>query len=289
MTTLQLAQRALSFTALAQDPASVPADQAAVVVGAMNAGMSKYYLNAPSGRKTTPVTYFLKPPRNYQSISLTQGSSAFSGVNDLQDDDIGDTLYVSGRKCPLAIGSNMREPWPGQTGVYPGVIYDDAVPMYSPIRRIEGSVIFNEQHRLDYISEVPIVEDEVVIPKTSNTPQFYSIENLGDVVGGAVRGLIRIYPFPTQPSTLRFSASLEPQQFTILSMSSAFSLYVNNLDVEAFVVPLIAAELAQTTVWNPSIDRASALLKGKETEAYLRTYHEPSGPNMSRVLTPSGY
>lgn len=289
MTTLQLGQRALSFTTLPQDPASAPADLAAIVVGAINAGMSKYYLNAPSGRKVTPVTSFIKPPRTYASVSLVQGSYSFTGINDIQSDDIGDTLVVGDRNCPLAIGLKLREPWPGQTGTFNAVLYDDVVPMYAPIRRIEGAVIFDESHRLTYLPELPISEDEVVIPRRSNIPQYYTIEHLGDVVGGAVRALIRIFPFPTQPATIRFSASLEPQQFTIMSLTSPSELYVNNLDVEAFIVPLIAAELAHTSVWNPNIDRATTLARGKETESYLRTYHEPTGSNISKVITPAGY
>lgn len=289
MTSLQLAQRALSFTSLQQDPASVPADVAAVLVGAMNAGMSKYYLNAPSGRKTTPITAYVKPPRTFSSIGLTQGSYGFTGITGLQADDIGDTLRVGGRSCPLAIGENLREPWPGQTGTYDGVLYDDAIPMYAPIRRIEGAVIFDEKYRLSYLPEIPIEEDEVVIPRRSNTPQYYTIEHLGDAVGGAVRALVRIYPFPSQPATIRFAASLEPQQFSVYSISFPISLFINNMDVEAFVVPLIAAELAQTSIWAPAIDRVAAVTKGKETEAYLRTYHEPTGSNISRVITPAGY
>ncbi|NBW99968.1 hypothetical protein EBR03_10400, partial [bacterium] len=209
--------------------------------------------------------------------------------NDIQSDDIGDTLAVGGRKCPLGLGQRTREPWPGQTGQYDAVLYDDAVPLLSPIRRIEGSVIFDENHRLTYLPELPIAEDEVVVPARSNIPNFYTIENLGDVVGGAVRALLRVFPFPTQPATIRFSASLEPQQFSILSLTIPSEIYVNNVDIEAFIVPLISSELAQTSVWNPNIDRGLAMTKGKETEAYLRTFHEPSGPNISRVMTPAGY
>lgn len=289
MTTLQLAQRALSSTILPQDPTSIPADMAAVLVGAMNAGMSRYHLNSPSGRKVTPVTSYIKPPRSYSSISLTQGSYSFTGISDLQSDDIGDTLRIGDRNCPLAIGLKLRDPWPGQSGVYGGVLYDDVIPVYSPIRRIEGAVIYDERYRLSYLSELPLEEDEVVIPRRSNVPQYYTIEHLGDVVGGAVRALVRIYPFPTQPATIRFSASLEPQQFSITSISTPISLYVDNMDLEAFIVPLIVAELAQTQIWNQAIDKGMAISKGKEIESYLRTYHEPTGSNISKVMTPAGY
>lgn len=289
MTTFQLAQRVLSSTPLPQDPSTIPADLASVIVGAMNAGMARYHLNAPSGRKVTPVTAYIKPPRNYSSISLTQGSYDFTGINDLSPDDIGDTLRVGNRSCPLGIGSKLREPWVEQTGTYQAVLFDDVVPVYSPIRRIEGSVIYDERYRLSYLSSPPLEEDEVLIPRRSNVPQYYSIEHLGDTIGGPARAFVRVYPFPNEPATIRFSASLEPQQFSLQSISTPADVYAGTFDLEAFVIPLILSELAQTVAWNPSLDRALAIARGKEVEGYLRTYHEPTGSNISKVLTPAGY
>jgi hypothetical protein len=289
MTTLQLAQRVLSSTALPQDPTSITADLASVVVGAMNSGVSRYHLNAPSGRKVTPVTAYIKPPRSYSSVSLTQGSYDFTGIPDLAPDDLGDTLRIGDRSHPLALGSKLRDPWAGQTGIYNAVLFDDVVPIYAPVRRIEGSVIYDERYRLSYLSSLPLEEDEVLIPRRSNIPQYYTIEHLGDVVGGPVRAFVRVYPFPTQPATIRFSASLEPQQFSIQSISTPSDVYIGGFDIEAFVIPLILAELAQTQVWSPALDRGMAITKGKEIEAYLRTYHEPTGSNISKVLTPAGY
>ena len=288
MTSLQLAQRALSFTKLPTDPATISANEAATIVGAINAGMSRYYISAPSGRKTTPVTAFIKPPQPV-NIGLTRGSYEVTGLNLGTDDRMGDTIDVADRKIRLAIGTKLREPWPLETGTYSGTLYDDAVPLYTPVRRIEGYVIYDERYRLPFLADTPVREDEVVVPRRSGSPAFFSIESLGDAGGGTARALVRLYPAPSQASTIRFSASIEAQTFTISDLSNAVAVYARPMDVEAFVVPLISSELALTQYWQDGVSRELAIAKGKETEAFLRTYHEPTGPSMSRAITPIGF
>ena len=288
MTSLQLAQRALSFTKLPTDPANISANEAATIVGAINAGMSRYYISAPSGRKTTTVTAYIKAPEPV-NIGLTKGSYDTTGLNYGVEDRMGDTILVADRKIRLAIGTKLREPWPLETGTYAGTLYDDAVPLYAPVRRIEGYVIYDERYRLPFLADSPVREDEIVVPRRSGSPAFFSIESLGDAVGGSARALVRLYPAPSQASTIRFSASIEAQTFTIANLSDPVAVYSSPMDIEAFIVPLIASELALTQYWQDGVSRELAIGKGKETEAFLRTYHEPTGPSMSRALTPIGF
>jgi hypothetical protein len=287
MTSLQLAQRALSFTKLPSDPANISASEAATIVGAINAGMARFYVSAPSGRKTTPISSYLRGSQSV-SVGLTQGSYSVTGLTLASDTDrLGDTILVGEYKCRLAIGSSLREPWAQATGTYSGILFDDAIPLFAPIRRIEGSVIYDELYRLPFIAETPVRMDELTLPR--NIPAFFSIESLGDAIGGAARAIVRLYPPPTKPSTIRFSASIEAQSFSISNLSNPISVYPSNMDIEAFIIPIIASELALTQYWQDSIPRELAIAKGKETEGFLRTYHEPTGPSMSRAITPVGF
>ena len=269
MTSLQLAQRALSFTKLPSDPANISASEAATIVGAINAGMARFYVSAPSGRKTTPISSFLRGSQSV-SVGLTQGSYSVTGLTLASDTDrLGDTILVGEYKCRLAIGSSLREPWAQATGTYSGILFDD------------------ELYRLPFIAETPVRMDELTLPR--NIPAFFSIESLGDAIGGAARAIVRLYPPPTKPSTIRFSASIEAQSFSISNLSNPILVYPSNMDIEAFIIPIIASELALTQYWQDSIPRELAIAKGKETEGFLRTYHEPTGPSMSRAITPVGF
>lgn len=287
MTSLQLAQRALSFTKLPTDPASIPAGVAATVAGAINAGLARYYISAPVGRRTTPVSFFLEAPQTI-SINLVLGSFSTSGLT-LTGDRTGDTIEVLGKRLRLAIGANLRDPWTAATGTYEGTLYDDAIALYAPIRRIEGHIIYDEARRLPFLADTPLTQDEAILPGATSQPAFYSIENLGDAVGSSAKAIVRLYPPPIQAASIRFAASIEAQALTIQQLSEPIHIYATDMDIEAFIVPLISSELALTQFWQDGASREMAIAKGRETENFLRTYHEPTGPSMSRVITPVGF
>lgn len=289
MTSLQLAQRIISFTNLSNDPISIPADQAATLIGAINAGFAKYYFSAPAGRKTTPVTSFQLAPINV-SVGLTQGSRTVTGLTLASDTDrIGDTLEAGGRKCPLGIGSTLRDPWSLPTATYTAVLYDDAVPLWSPIRRIEGSVIWDEDHRLAFISEAPIRQDSLTFYRQSGLPAYFTIEYLGDTIGGGARALVRIVPLPSQAASIRFSASLEPQQLVMADLQTPIGIYMPSSDIEAFLVPVVVGELATTSLLKADLDKNLIVKKALESLAFLKTYHEPMSGATNRIITPLGF
>jgi hypothetical protein len=267
------------------DPTSLPADRANTLVGVINSAITRYYVHAPGNRKSSPVTQYLQAPISV-SVTLTQGSTAISGFS--TTDRIGDTLLIGDRKCVLGIGNSLREPWPLTSGTYGATLYDDAVPIYTPLRTIQGSVIYNEDTRLRFLGESPIRSDNLYLPRRTGHPEFYSVESLGDAVGSGLRAFLRIFPAPAEASTIRFLATLEPQVLTISSLQVPVSMYLPDSDIEAFVVPFIASELATGVLWPDKIAREPAITKGKETEQLLRLYHEPTGGSV-RVITPAGF
>jgi hypothetical protein len=289
MTSLQLAQRVISFTNLPSDPISIPADLAATLIGAINAGFAKYYFSAPSGRKTTPVTSFQLAPVSV-SVGLTQGSRNVTGLTLSSDTDrIGDTLEVGDRKSPLGIGSTLRDPWSLATGTYTGLLYDDAIPLWAPIRRIEGSVIWDEDHRLTFLSEAPLRQDTLTYYRQSGLPAYYTAEYLGDTIGGGARALVRVIPLPTKASSIRFAASLEPQQLVLTDLQIPIGIYTPSSDIEAFLVPLIVGELATTSLLKPELDKNLIVKKASESLAFLKSYHEPISGAMNKMMTPVGF
>lgn len=289
MTSLQLAQRVISFTNLPNDPISIPADQAATLIGAINAGFAKYYFSAPSGRKTTPVTSFQLAPVSV-SVGLTQGSRTVTGLTlDNDIDRIGDTMEVGGRKCPLGIGSSLRDPWSLASGTYTGLLYDDAIPLWAPIRRIEGSIIWDEDHRLTYLSEAPVRQDTLTYYRQSGLPAYYTIEYLGDTIGGGARALVRVIPLPTKASSIRFSASLEPQQLALGDLQLPIGIYMPSSDIEAFLIPIIVGELAMTPLLRAEMDKNLVVKKASESLAFLKSYHEPISGSMNKTMTPVGF
>jgi len=285
MNSMQLAQRAMGIIGMVGDPTSLPADRANTLVGVINSAITRYYVHAPGNRKSSPVTQYLQAPISV-SVTLTQGSTAISGFS--TTDRIGDTLLIGDRKCVLGIGNSLREPWPLASGTYGATLYDDAIPIYTPLRTIQGSVIYNEDTRLRFLGESPIRSDNLYLPRRTGHPEFYSVESLGDAVGSGLRAFLRIFPAPAEASTIRFLATLEPQVLTISSLQVPVSMYLPDSDIEAFVVPFIASELATGVLWPDKIAREPAITKGKETEQLLRLYHEPTGGSV-RVITPAGF
>jgi len=288
MTSMQLAQRAMGIVRLPGDPASLAADVALSVVGAINSAISRYYINSPGHRKTTPITSLVQAPQSV-TVSLTNGSRTITGGTPTYDSRVGDTLLIGSRKYVLGPQGTLREPWHLTSGSYTGTLYDDAVAIFSPIRTVAGSVIYNEERRLVFISETPIAEDQLQnIPRTTGSPQYYSVENLGDVIGSGLRAFLRIIPFPTEASTIRFLGSIEPQTLTLANLQTPVTMYMPDSDIETFIIPFISAELATTSFWPEGADRQLAYKRGDDTEQLLRLYHEPTG-GVGRVLTPAGY
>lgn len=286
MNTMQLAQRAMGIIGMGGDPASIPADKANTLVGVINSAITRYYVYAPGSRKTTPVTSYLAGPTNV-SLTLTQGQSGFTGFSPAAE-RVGDTVLIGTRRCVLGFGPNFREPWPLASGTYTGVLYDDVVPISSPLRTIQGSVIFNEYARLRYVGETPLTSDIVFASRKTGNPEFYSVENLGDSVGSSVRALLRIFPVPAEATTIRFTATIEPQVITLSNLQTPITMFLPDSDIEAFIVPFMAAEMATGILWPEKLTRDPAILRGKETEQLLRMYHEPTGGSAS-VLTPAGF
>lgn len=288
MTSMQLAQRAMGIVGLPGDPASLQADIALALVGALNSAVARYYINSPGHRKTTPITSLVQAPQSI-TVSLTNGSRAITGGSPAYDSRVGDTLLIGSRKYVLGPQGTLREPWHLASGSYTGTLYDDAVAIFSPIRTVAGAVVYNEERRLMFISETPIAEDQLQnIPRQTGSPQYYSVENLGDVVGSGLRAFLRIIPFPTEASTIRFLGAIEPQTLTLANLQTPVTMYMPDSDIETFIIPFVAAELSTTSLWPEGASRELAFRRGEDTQQLLRLYHEPTG-GVGRVLTPAGY
>ena len=175
------------------------------------------------------------------------------------------------------------------TGTYTGTLFDDAIPLWSPIRRIEGSVIWDEDHRLQFISEAPIRQDVLTYYRQSGLPAYYTIEHLGDTIGGGARALVRVIPLPTKAASIRFSASLEPQQLSMADLQIPIAIYTSGTDIEAFLVPIIVGEICSAGLLSERIDAKLALQKAAETIANLKAYHEPISGAQNKILSPVGW
>lgn len=287
MTSMQLAQQVLSYSTLPQDPASIPADSAATIVNCINTGFARYFINAPSSRKTTFVSSYVMAPTNF-TANFVSGSSSFSGSGLSGSSRIGDTIHIGGKKRVLASGENLREPWDMSSGQFSGTLYDDAVALADPIRRVEGSIIWNETRRLEFLSEAPIVEDQVKLVNFTGEPKYFTIENLGDTVGGAARALLRIYPLPSTAGTIRFTAQINPQRLSIFDLQSPVFVYINETDIDAFVMPFIIEELALTKYWPERGDKNLASKSSDKAESALRAFQESTGGG-SRIMTPANF
>lgn len=287
MTSMQLAQQVLAYSTLPQDPASIPADAAATIVNCINTGFSRYFVHAPSSRKTTFVSSYVQAPSSL-TATFAAGSSAFTGSGLSGSTRIGDTLYVGSKKRPLAVGETLREPWDLASGSWTGTLYDDAVALADPIRRVEGSIIWNETRRLEYLSEAPIVEDQVKLINFSGEPQYFTIENLGDTVGGAARALLRIFPLPSISGTIRFTGQINPQRLTLFDLQSPVQIYIHETDLDAFAMPFIIEELALTKYWPEKGDKTLASRAADRAEGLLKSFQESTGGG-SRVMTPANF
>lgn len=287
MTSMHLAQHVLSYTNLPQDPASIPADVANTIVNCINSGFSRYFIHAPSSRKTTFVSSYVQAPIGI-TATFTNGSSSFSGSGLTGTSRIGDTLAIAGEKRVLAVGESLREPWDLGSGQYSGTLYDDATILADPIRRVEGSIVWNEARRLKYIAEAPIVEDQIKLINFTGEPEFFTIENLGDTIGGSARALLRIYPLPSKAGTIRFTGQVNPQRLSIFDLQSPVLIYINETDLDAFAMPFIIEELALTKYWPEKGDKNLASKSADKAEALLKGFQESTGGG-SRVMTPHNF
>jgi len=286
MNSMQLAQRVMSLVGIPGEPSTLAAGAASAIVGVINSSIAQYYVHVPAWRKATTITSLLLAPTPV-TLNLTSGARAFTGFSPTSE-NIGDTILIGDRKCVLGVGANLREPWPYATGAQSGMHYDDAVPIFAPFRTIAGDVILDEYVRLRYISQTPVTADHLsFLPRKTGAPDFYSIETLGDAVGG-MRAILRVIPAPAKQMTIRFQAILEPQLFSIKDLQIPIPVYPPDSDIEAFILPMAGAALASGVLWPEKAAREPAIQRGKDAETLLRLYHEPIGGSL-RVLTPAGF
>jgi hypothetical protein len=66
-------------------------------------------------------------------------------------------------------------------------------------------------------------------------------------------------------------------------------VYTPSSDIEAFLIPIIAGELATTSLLKAELDKNLITKKAAESLAFLKSYHEPISGAMNKMMTPVGF
>ncbi|HYF37661.1 MAG TPA: hypothetical protein VD994_20335 [Prosthecobacter sp.] len=300
MTSIQLAQRALRILTV-RDLASVPMDEAALLVDAMNGALATYAGLLPAERRITADSRQVSAPLEL-SVTMAAGAKVFTysaggaafpaGGYAAEADAIGCSCLLSGDSAVnrLHRAGELYRPYGGGLTSGSLTIYNDAfgfdsgsVSIHGPVRWVSGN----------HVRNLYPFTTETTLPAPLHTgdPEGYIVENHLNIERDALpMFLLRLWPVPSVAGAVEFRSELRFPALKLADLTTPKSIAVPGQDaphVTAFMHEgLLLSSLLKKDPTLPQFivstaAAARATLTGESAPRHASAHHQ--------VLTPPNY
>jgi hypothetical protein len=296
MTTVQLAQRLLRHLTV-KDLALLSGDDALHVLDAMNAGLQQFYALAPASLKQTTLSGVLQPAQTV-TLTVTNGSAVFSGYT-ATSAQRGYTIRIEGddNENEIVASNGLLDDYLGTTGTKAAQVWGDCLPLNGVIERLTseprldtGAFLAKEpafRERGGWSS--PAEQRHARRDRRIGEPSFYWIEAVGQSQGGAPAFLLRVDALPDRAYRVRVDAELGPARVTFPDLTTPVALPLNDAHVEAYVLPLCAAALLDSPLWQDADAKRHIRERAGDAIPLIGLLGHHIAKPSNRVRTPAGY
>jgi hypothetical protein len=273
--------------------ANLPADERIELLDAINSGIQRLYALTPDNEKITAVSIALAAPATV-TLTVTNGSAEFGNYAATLD-DLYCTIRIDGDAIDNQIVSDtaLLHPYSGPTGTVQATIYHDAAVLPEPVTSLVGDPRIAETGQ--FLTQDASREALSLLSgsRPVGQPRRWWVEANARNQNPAAPAVFRVDALPSAAIRLESQASHAPARFVFTDLLPGSTLVVPFRDevIEAYLLPMIRGELAETSLWRDDAKAARAIAKGDDAEAkYASLAISPllSTPS-NRVCTPRGY
>lgn len=286
MTTIEAIQQVIGNTRVT-NLSDTPAEDAQILVRALNEAVQEWFDAAPGKYKRTTYTQFLAGPTALSSISVTEGSVTVGG-SPFAAADRGSSVELDGDSSwnEVVGPAALLRPYLGSTGTVSGTLHSDAVAFtdFSYERMVTNPRMISQDGLTTELRRI-YPEDHVMQPFTETLdsywqnllgptghPKWYRV----DYVGGSVRSsndaliVVRVAPRPEKKMNFEVEIDVRPISYTPIAIVQAQTLPISR-EWSGHLLPLIEAKLAASPLWIASREVTQQVnMKAMEAKIKLR-------------------
>jgi len=274
MTTVELAHRLLKDGS-SRDLSLLDAGDALDLVDAMNAGIQKFFNEAPTAYKRTTISERLAAKRTV-SLTITQGSNVVGGSPFL-DNERGASVIIDSEAFHNEIVDNnqLLHDIVQSSGTASAEIYHDSLAFtdFSIERMISdpeivhgGGANLNQPRKLfpdtEYESESDLRDSWYYHfgRQSIGTPRWYRVVYGGMVQNSDVIWILKIYPIPAEALTIKMDVELRPLRYKLAALQTPAVLPIQDEIFESILLPACRGEFAKTHLFGGDANRRSLLI-----------------------------
>jgi len=249
----QLAQRIARHLDV-PDAFNLSSSAALDVVNAINSGLQLFFTEAPSIYKRRTFSKIFKAPQSLEINFLSQYGTKVSGTP-FEPSWLGCGIRASGMADDNEISGvdSVLDPWTLPNLNVQAQVLFDAQPIPATIERITSEV---RACRVGHDSGMTTLDrDESIASRQrylqmdqASAPKSYRIEPMAIVQGGSISSLLRIRPYPTVDTIVRFEAELSAASVTVQDLLVGTELPISGAWAP-LLIPLCEDALTYSPLW----------------------------------------
>lgn len=295
MNTTQLS-RAIARHLAVPDSSNLESDAILDVLNAINSGLHRFFMEAPSFLKRTTFSSTFKAPVSLSLNFSSQYSSTVLGTP-FQAEWFGCGVKIAGipQVNEITGPSSLLDEWLLPNLSVEAEILFDAQPINVMLERITSDVrAYNDQHPNGIVLQryqgmTPWHRHWGPWMQARQPHWFYRLEPAAIVTGGNTTALLRIHPAPSVDTIVRFEAELAASSITATELIQGAGIPVADSWIP-LLIPLCEEALTYSPLWRDprskeEIRRNAAMVIAER----IKKLPQDSGVTGAAVGTPWGY
>ena len=279
------------------DTTNLPVEAAADVLMAINAGLQRFYDDAPAYLSRLAISRTLRAPTRISLNFTAQYSTQLQGAPfdaawfgcGLLFDGINPINEIRGV-------SNVLDEWISPNLSAQATVLHDVVSLPVTIKRVTSDV---RMYRSDWDQPRALTRNEAFlgmrrdqspsIPAIDDCPLYYRIDSCDFAADGARSSLLRVFPAPQADLIVRFDAEIAAASVSMADMVNGASVPVAD-QWTGMLTRLCEDELTYSPLWKDDKTKSAIRASAQDVIATRITKipHDQGVPN-NAVGTPWGY
>jgi hypothetical protein len=281
----------------------LPADDALIVVNALNTALEEVYSKIPSKERRSPDSKDIREPSTAQ-VDIVNGAKGFawqigpptpySNVTDLLGHSV--TLGADPKVNRLHRSTELLQPYYGPNGVITATFYGDAIGFGPDEIHLTGNPHWTELGQA-HARELRLLDDPrrlwthypFLNTVTTGSPEYWWTEPLlAAERSSRPVWLLRVWPLPAVRGSLSYELEFRSPVLTLEDLTIPRDLGIAQHHLSD-ILNLADAELIGTPLWAPDSESKDVATKAARSLSRLENRPRPLHTQPLRIRTPKGW